>query len=239
MNTFRDGQFPAASPAKYNHWRAQPSVVQDAAAFTTSVINLTGDGMPEQLHSGQVSAAYFRLFGVPLVLGRAFSPQEDAPRGPRVALISEGLWKRRFGADPQILGKTILLGGDPHPVIGVVASTFDFRDFGPQPDVWIPFQIDPGAGDQGHYFQAAGRVKTGVTLPQARARIVASAAEFERKYPRALGDGNGFNIEPMRDALVRNVRQSLLILAAAVALVLLIACSNVANMTKTICCSSL
>src|SRR5579862_762503 len=133
MNTFRSGQAPAASPAKYNHWRAQSSVVQDAAAFTTSVINLTGDSMPEQLHSGQVSAAYFRLFGVPLVMGRAFSPQEDAPRGPRVALISEGLWKRRFGADPAILSKTILLGGDPHPVIGVVASTFDFRDFGPQP----------------------------------------------------------------------------------------------------------
>jgi len=230
MNTGREGQGSGASPAKFNHWRAQTAVVQDVAVFRTGVVNLTGSDVPEQLRSGQVSADFFRLFGVPLRLGRSFSPQEDAPKGPVVALISEGFWKRRFGGDPNILGRTILLGGDPHPIIGVVGAAFDFRDFDPQPDVWVPFQLDPNSGDQGHYFQAAGRLKPGVTLQQARARIVSSAAEYLRKYPRALGDGGGFSVEPVRDALTSNVRESLAILAAAVGLVLLIACSNVANL---------
>jgi len=229
MNTFKGGQGPGASPAKFNHWRAQTSVIQDVSVFRTGVLNLTGGDVPEQLRSGQVSADFFKLFGVPLSRGRGFTREEDLPNGPRVALISEGLWKRRFGSDPNILGRTILLGADPHLIVGVVGDSFDFRDLGPQPDVWVPFQLDPNSGDQGHYFQAAGRLKPGVTLQQARARVVASAAEYRRKYPGALTDG-GFSVEPLRDALVQNVRQTLLILGVAVALVLLIACSNVANL---------
>jgi predicted permease len=147
-----------------------------------------------------------------------------------VAVISEGLWRRRFAASPEILGKTVLLGGDPNVIVGVVGDTFDFREFGPQPDVWVPFQLDPNSRDQGHYFQAAGRLKPGVTIAQARARVAASAAEYLRKYPRALGDRGGFSVESLRDALVQNVRESLTVLAVAVGLVLLIACSNVANL---------
>ncbi|HKD07697.1 MAG TPA: ABC transporter permease [Bryobacteraceae bacterium] len=230
MNTSPGGQGPAASPAKFNHWRAQTSVVQDVSVFRTGVLNLTGGDVPEQVRSGQVSADFFKLFGVPLAQGRGFTHEEDLPNGPHVTLISEGLWRRRFGGDANILGRTILLGGDPHLIVGVVGSGFDFRDFGPQPDVWVPFQLDPNSGDQGHYFQAAGRLKPGVTLQQARAQIVASAAAYLRKYPRALGDRGGFSIEPLRDALTQNVRQTLLIMGIAVAFVLLIACSNVANL---------
>src|SRR5215469_3103520 len=229
MNTSPGGQGPAASPAKFNHWRSQTSVVQDVSVFRTGVLNLTGGDVPEQVLSGQVSADFFKLFGVPLAQGRGFTHEEDLPNGPHVTLISEGLWRRRFGGDANILGRTILLGGDPHLIVGVVGNAFDFRDFGPQPDVWVPFQLDPNSGDQGHYFQAAGRLKPGVGLLQARARVVASAAEYRRKYPGALTDG-GFSVEPLRDALVQNVRQTLLILGVAVALVLLIACSNVANL---------
>src|SRR5215469_13271594 len=230
MNTSPGGQGPAASPAKFNHWRAQTSVVQDVSVFRTGVLNLTGGDVPEQVRSGQVSADFFKLFGVPLAQGRGFTHEEDLPNGPHVTLISEGLWRRRFGGDANILGRTILLGGDRHLIVGVVGSGFDFRDFGPQPDVWVPFQLDPNSGDQGHYFQAAGRLKPGVTLQQARAQIVASAAAYLRKYPRALGDRGGFSIEPLRDALTQNVRQTLLIMGIAVAFVLLIACSNVANL---------
>lgn len=230
MNTSPGGQGTGASPAKFNHWRAQSSVVQDVSAFRTGVVNWTGGDVPLQLRSAQVSADYFRLFGAPIILGRGFTTQEDLPKGPHVSLISEGLWRNRFAADPHILGRTIQLGGDPHTIIGVVGSSFDFRDFGPAPEVWVPFQIDPITRDQGHYFQAGGRLKPGVSLKEARARIVASAAEFERKYPKALGTNNGFGLESLQEALVQNVRSSLIVLAIAVGFVLLIACSNVANL---------
>lgn len=230
MNTSPEGEWRGASPAKFAHWRGLNDVVREVCVFRTGVVNLTGGDPPEQLPSGQVSVDYFKLFGVPVVRGRPFTQQEDLPKGPRVALISEGLWGRRFGWDPNILGKALLLGGEPHTIVGVIGAGYDFRDFGPQPDVWVPFQLDPNSPDQGHYFQAAGRLKPGVSLEQARARVVASAAEYTRRFPGALGDRGGFSIEPLRDALVRNVRSSLTVLAVAVGFVLLIACSNVANL---------
>ncbi len=230
MNTSPQGQGSGASPAKFNHWRAQSGVVQDVAAFRDGVVNLTGGDIPEQLRSAQVSADYFRLFGTPIIRGRGFTAQEDLPNGPHVALVSEGLWRRRFAGETNILGKTVFLGSDPHIIVGIVGAAFDFREFGPEPDVWVPFQLDPNSADQGHYFQSAGRIKPGVTLQQARARIVASAADYLRKYPRSMGQQGGFSVEPLGEALVQNVRESLTVLAAAVGLVLLIACSNVANL---------
>jgi putative ABC transport system permease protein len=219
-----------ASPAKFQHWREQTSVVQDVSAFRTGVVNLTGTGFPEQLHSAQVSAAFFRLFGANTIRGRTFTPEEDLPKGPKVVVLSQGFWRRRFGADPEIIGKTISLGGDPHEVIGILGSEFDFRDFGLPPDVFVPFQLDPHPTDQGHYFLAAGRLKPGVTVAQANARLKLSAEDYRRKYPNALPANQGFAVAPIREALVTNVRPSLLVLVGAVSFVLLIACANVANL---------
>ena len=148
-----------------------------------------------------------------------------------MVLISEGLWNRRFGGDPNMVGKTILLGGDPRTVIGIVSNRFDFRDFGPATDVWVPFQIDPNTDNQGHYFQAGGRLKLGVTLAQAQARMHIAFEDFKRKYPAInAGPGQNFSVEPIREAMVGNVRSSLLVLLGSVGLVLLIACANVANL---------
>ena len=177
LNVSPQGSGPAASPAKFAHWSAQTSVIQDAAAFLTGVVNLTGSDVPEQLRSAQVTVNFFRLFGVPVLRGRTFSREEDLPRGEKVVLVGQALWERRFGGDPQILGKTISLGGDPYVVIGVVSSKFDFREFGAQPDVYTAFQLDPNTSDQGHYFQAGARLKPGVTLAQAKERLRASADE--------------------------------------------------------------
>src|SRR5262252_4295048 len=182
LNTSPQGSGTGASPTKFHHWREQTSVVQDVAAFRTGVVNLTGGAFPEQLQSAQVSADYFRLFGATVFRGRTFTPEEDLPHGEKVAVISYGLWNRRFAADPQMIGKTISLGGDPHVVIGILAPGFDFRDFGQPPDVWTPFQLDPHPTDQGHYFTAGGRLKPGVTLAQAQSRVKASAEDFRRKY---------------------------------------------------------
>ncbi len=125
MNTSPEGSGPACSPAKFQHYREQTSVVQDVAAFRGVVVNLTGLAFPEQLQSGQVSADYFRLFGAPVIRGRTFSAEEDLPHGPLVAVIGEGLWRRRFGSDPNVIGKTISLSGDSHVIIGIVGSNFD------------------------------------------------------------------------------------------------------------------
>jgi putative ABC transport system permease protein len=231
MSTNRQGQGgPGASPAKFVHWSQQTTVIQDATAFRTNVVNYTGGATPEQLQAGQVSADYFKLFGAKVFRGRTFTREEDLPNGPKVAVLSYGLWARRFGSDPNIIGKTIQLSGDPHEVIGIISPEFDLAEVGQPPELWVPFQIDPNTVDQGHFFQAAARLKNGVSLEQGQARLKLSASEFTAKFPNALGDGGGFSLEQMQTVFVRGARPTLLILSAAVAFVLLIACANVANL---------
>jgi len=113
MSTSPTGSEPLGSSAKFAHWSRQTSVIEDVAAFRSGVVNYTGSGGVEQLRLEQVSAAYFRCFGTPVIRGRPFTPEEDRPQGPRSALISEGLWQRRFGRDEKILGSAISLGGEP------------------------------------------------------------------------------------------------------------------------------
>ena len=229
MNVSPQGGGGAASPAKFQHYRQQTSVVQDVAALRTGVVNYTGGSFPEQLRSGQVSAGFFPLFGASAVRGRTFTAEEDRPGGVLVAVLSQGLWSTRFNSDPEIVGKTISLSGDPYTIIGVLRE-LDFEELGPSPQVWIPFQLDPNTTDQGHYFQVMGRLKPGVTLEQAKARLRLSAAEYRRRFPDAIGPDDSFSVEPIREVLVSNVRPALLVLVGAVSFVLLIACANVANL---------
>lgn len=229
QTTSPQGAFNAGSPAKFQHWREQTTVVEDVAAYRSNVVNYTGGGFPEQLRASQVSARYFRLFGAPLHSGRTFGPDEDRPGGERVAVLSHGLWTRRFGSDPAVMAKTISLSGDPYTVIGIIGPRFDVEEFGPPPELWIPFQLDPGTNDQGHYFQVAGRLKAGVPLEQAKARLALSGSAYNRKFPNALQPNQGFGVETLRDAAVGDVRTTLWILLGAVAFVLLIACANVAS----------
>jgi putative ABC transport system permease protein len=218
-----------ASATKFNLWREQTSSLQDISAYRLGSINLTGGAYPEQIPMAQVSADCFRLFGAPIEQGRAFTPEEDRPGGARVAVLSHGFWQRRFGRDPGIIGKTILLGGEPYTVVGIIGPGFDL-DSDPPPEVWLPFQIDPHSTDQAHYFVAAARLKPGITLAMANAQMQLAAAEFRRKYPNGLGTRDGFAVEPLQEQMVSDVRPSLLVLTGAVSLVLLIACANVANL---------
>lgn len=229
-NVTPDGKFQGASPAKLAHWRAQSDVVELVSASRTNTLTWTGNDTPEQLKAGQVTADYFQLFGAGIIAGRGFSREEDLPNGPHVALISENLWNRRFARNPQVTSQSIQLGGEPHAIIGVISADFDVRDFGDQPEVWIPFQLDPNSPDQGHYFGASGRLKSGVTLEQAQAKLKLSAEDYRRKFPTALQNNQHFSVETIHEALVADYRSSLLILVGAVAMVLLIACANVANL---------
>jgi predicted permease len=232
MSVAQPGGFgnPGASPAKYAHFAQQTTVTQDATALRTFTVNYTGGASPEQLQAGQVSANYFKLFGAPILRGRTFSPEEDRPGGPRVVVLSHGLWQRRFGGDANVIGKTIQISGDPHEVIGIIGPSFDLAELGEPPELWVPFQLDPNTVDQGHFFQSAGRLKAGVTLEQAQEKLKLSAKDYTTRFPGALGDNGSFTVQRMQQVFVRNARPTLLILSAAVAFVLLIACANVANL---------
>ncbi len=228
LNTSPQGAGNGASVTKFNNWRSQTKAFQDAAAYDdgSAGVNVTGGTYPEQIRATHVTSDYFRLFGAPVMLGRTFTRGEDLPRGGKTVVLNYGLWKRRFGSDPAVIGKTIELSGEPHIIIGVVGRDFDTD---PEADAWLPFQFDPNSNDQAHYFQAAARLRPGVTLAQANEQMKIASAEFHRRYPLA-NPQQGFAVQPLQDRIVNNVKSSLWILLGAVSFVLLIACANVANL---------
>lgn len=218
-----------ASIPIFHVYEHQSSVFQEVAAFdfTSPGFNLTGD-RPEQLRGIHVSEAYFRLFGAPVILGRTFTTLEDSPHGGKVVVMSYGLWQRRFGGDPAIVGKSLLLGNEPYTILGVIGKDFVSNL---DADVWLPFQFDPASKDGNQFFQAAARLKPGVTLAQANAQMELAAAEYYRAYPvPSAADQERFTVLPLRDSIVSDARRSLIVMLGAVSLVLLIACANVANL---------
>jgi putative ABC transport system permease protein len=223
------GSGPGASVPKYNAWRRQTQVLEDVSAYDPGGpgLNLGGGDHPEQLKGIHVSYEFFHLFAAQAVVGRTFTAAEDRPRGGNVIVLSNGLWRRRFGSDPGIVGKALTLGGESYTVIGVLARGFTFD---PMPDVYLPFQADPESTNQGHFFQAAARLKPGVSLSAAKAALKLTGEEFKRRYPGAMGPTNSFTAEPMQQLLVSNVRTALFVLLGAVGCVLLIACANVASL---------
>ncbi|HLN02303.1 MAG TPA: ABC transporter permease [Bryobacteraceae bacterium] len=223
------GGFPGASVPKYNTWRQQTKVLEDVSAFDPGGpgLNLSGGDHPEQLKGIHVSYEFFHLFGAHAAVGRTFTADEDRPRGANVIVLSNGLWQRRFGSDPAIVGKNLTLGGESYTVIGVLASGFTFD---PMPDIYLPFQADPNSTNQGHFFQAAARLKPGVSLNSAKAALDLAGQQFKRRYPGAMEARMSFSVEPMQQLLVRNVRTALYVLLGAVGCVLLIACANVASL---------
>ncbi len=227
MNITPDGNWAGSSPTKFNNWRAQTSVLEDVSAydFGGPGFNLTG-AVPEQVHGIHVSEAFFRLFGAPVILGRTFTPQEDSPNGGHVVVISYGLWQRKFGGNPHIIGTALSLGGEPYTIVGVIGPTFRFD---PPSEIWLPFQIDPNSTNQGHFFLTAARLKPGVSLAQANAQMKLAYNEFRRRWTLADPKAS-FGVQPLRDSIVADARKSLFVLLGAVGFVLLIACANVANL---------
>ncbi|HXX71509.1 MAG TPA: ABC transporter permease, partial [Candidatus Acidoferrum sp.] len=231
MQTYEDGRSPIISIPKFMMWRDQTRVVEQAALYGfpgTLRVNLIGGDQPEQLRATQVSANFFSLFGIPLVAGRTFSAEEDSPGGPPVAVISNGLWKGRFGSDPNIVGKTLNLDGTAYTVIGVMAPLYS-PDL-PMGDMCLPMQADPASDNQGNDMFGAARLKPGVTLAQAQAAAHVVGEEFRKKYPNAVDPKQAFTVDRLRDVVVAGVRTALLVLLGAVSFVLLIACANVANL---------
>ncbi len=229
--TSPQGNGDVTSIPKFNVWREQTDVFDSVAAYDFSGpgINLTGGDRPELIKGIHVSADYFRVFGAPVALGRTFTPEEDRPGGPAVVVISNGLWRNRFGGDPGVLNRTIDLGQEPYTIIGVLGPTYTGD---PKSDIWMPLKPDPNSVDQGHYLRATARLKPGVTLAQAQAAMKHAADEFNRRFPGSpvMGPGASFTAIPLRDSVIGDVRFGLLLLFGAVGFVLLIACANVANL---------
>jgi predicted permease len=164
-------------------------------------------------------------------MGRWFTAEEDLPNAGYTAVISYNFWTQRLASDPNVLGKSITLSGNPYTVVGIVDRDFDVRDFSQPPEVWVPFQLDPNTVDQGHYFATVGRLKPGVSLEQAQARIMASAAAYRDRFGvAAMPENAGFSVITLQESLVRQARPTLLVALGAVGFVLLIACANVANL---------
>jgi putative ABC transport system permease protein len=219
---------PTAGPKQYNFWRQQATTIQDISAHWLDHTNLTGVSNAELLATALVSADFFRLYGAPVLHGRTFTDDEDRPNGGHVVVLSHALWTRVFGADPGILSKTISLGNVPHVVIGVLGPFDTEQLFDHPPDIWVPFQIK-SAGDSRLCF-VTGCLKPGATLDMARAELQVVADAYRRAFPTLMRPKDSYTAQRLRDAMVGDVRPSLLVLAAAVGFVLLIACANVANL---------
>ena len=217
------------SPANYLDWRAQNHVFQNMSAVGWGVSTLIGQGEPESLRGRDISAAFFDMLGAHAAIGRTFTEQDDRPGAPPVVVISNGLWQRRFGADPGIIGRTILLDDKPFTVVGVMPT--DFRFLSEDSDFWTPMQLNPAEDyrvKRGRYMRAIGELRPGVSLAQAQKEMDTIAARLSREYP-AFDKDWGVTLVGLHDQMTRPVRPALLLLLSAVGFVLLIACANVAN----------
>ncbi|MCI0390043.1 MAG: ABC transporter permease [Acidobacteria bacterium] len=225
--------FQGVSPAKFVYWRAQSKFFEGIAATqgVGSGINLSGGNEPEFVSGVRVSADFFRVLGVNPAIGRGFTPEEDAPGGERVVMLSNALWQRRFNADPEIAGKTVSLNGDNYMVVGVLPEGFRYGD---RTDLLIPMRTNPASRDEGHNLTVLARLKPGVTQAQARAEMKLVFEKFRAAYPNMpWRREQGIRVESYLASMTAQIRPMLLILLGAVGFVLLIACANVANLQLT------
>jgi putative ABC transport system permease protein len=219
-----------ASYPDYADWREQNNIFEEMAGYSRVTITMTGRGEPERLGAARVTSSFFPILGVEPSMGRAFRAEEEQAGAERVVMLSHGLWQRRFGSDPQIIGQTIALGDANFTVIGVLPQGFHFAKVGVA-DLWLPlrpqsFQIQRR---NLYWLKVIARLKPNVTHEQASTEMSAIAQRIERQFPDSH-TGVGIRIVSLRDDIVGPVEPLLLILLGAVAFVLLISCANVANL---------
>ena len=221
-----------ASYPDFLDWRAQVTRFEDLAAFDAQLMTLAGADESERISTEFVSGSYFSLLGVSPALGRVFGADEDDVAKPvAVVVLSDGLWRRRFGADSQIVGRPVTLNGQPFTVVGVMPA--GFTGVTDEAQLWIPFAQyapQPGMRDRGSRgFTVLGRLDQGVTRAEAQAELTTIAARLEREYPKT-NEGRGVELSPLATEIYGPLRLALQVLMGAIALVLMIACANVANL---------
>ena len=217
------------APANFFDLRTQTQSFEGIGAHGPQDLNLTGDGEPERLNGELVSANVLSLLGVEPALGRTFLSNEDQTGQEHVVVISDALWQRRFNRDPSIVNRNITLNGESFTVVGVMPRGFFFPLR--ETELWIPWAMEPeqasGRGD--HYLRLVARLKPGATLKQANADVAAIGGRLAAEYPKT-NEGLSFIVNSLHQDYVGDLRLPVLIMFAAVGLVLLIACANVANL---------
>jgi putative ABC transport system permease protein len=215
----------AASKLNYRDWKEQNHAFDLMAARQPLTVNLTSGDKPEKIQGERISADYFQTLGIDPIAGRTFLAEEDRPGGERVVLLSYGLWQRRFGGDPKIIGQTVMMNGQSTTVTGVMPN-----DYRPNVEFWVPLAANFNNSDRGlHELQVIGRLAPGVTREQAQSEMSNIAQGLAEQYPD-INTGWGIVLVPVHQMIVQNIRPALLILLGAVVFVLLIACTNVANL---------
>lgn len=228
----RGGLRGSSSFLDFEDYRAKTAAFEDLAALRSKGYTLTDGANAERITGGRVSASFFPLLRVSAALGRTFTADEDRPGAAKVALLSHGLWKRRFGASPTIVGQPITLDREPFTVIGVLPPSFGFPMDLEEADIYTTMGLEDAdsRGERGmHYLAIVGRLKPGKTLEAARADLATLSGQLALSYPES-NQGRVAVALPLHEEIVGNVRGGLLVLLGAVGLVLLLVCANVANL---------
>jgi putative ABC transport system permease protein len=223
------------SPANFLDWKEQNDAFEDMAALYDTRLNLTDVADPEEIAAQRVTLNMFDLLGAQPMLGRTFEPDDAQPARQDSVVLSYGLWQRRFGGNPSIVGQTIKLNSEIYTILGVMPP--DYQLFvnngsltGARPELWAPMLFgNEDRTRRGRYAMAVGRLRQGVTLEQAQSQMTALGDALEKQYPD-FNTGWGINLVPFREQFTGEMRKPLLTLLGAVAFVLLIACANVANL---------
>ncbi len=223
--------FPQDTPApgNFSDWKTRNHVFTDTAAYSEDDLNLSGDGNPEQLTADAVSANLFSVLGVGPARGRDFRLEDNVPGAAGVAILSDGLWLRRFGRNPGIVGQEMRLDGEKYSVVGVMPQGFLYPDR--KTELWVPWRFTKEKlEDHGsHFLTVTARLKPGVSLQSANAELATIAKQLEREHPDSNAKVGAFAV-PLREQVAGDIRPAILVLVGAVCFVLLIACANVANL---------
>jgi putative ABC transport system permease protein len=220
------GRRNSVSVGVFDDWRRESRSFEGLAAFTPTDLNLTGAGIPERIKGMRMSASGLQVLRARPRLGRTFAADEDQAGRDKVVVLTEGLWRRRFGGDDAIVGRAIHLGGEPHVVVGVLpafALPVEGAEF------VVPFVVPREPSRSNHFLRVVGRLQPGVTLQQAQAELATVSDRFRALYPVFKRDWS-VSVVSLHEQVTGDIRPTLTVLLGAVGLVLLIACANVANL---------
>jgi predicted permease len=219
-----------ASYPDFLDWRASTRTLARLEGFDPTNVTIGGQDAPTRIQGGRVTTGFFTMLGVNASIGRVFVDGEDAPDAPRIVLLSDGFWRRQFGADRRVLGRTLTIDNTPYEIVGVLPERFHFAPIGVT-DVWVPLDRSPETRAQrfNHWLNVVGRLRDGVTIDAAGRDLAAVMRRLASEYPQT-NSGRSAIAVPLRDEIIGNVRPLLLVLSGAVTLVLVIACANVAGL---------
>lgn len=231
---------PAVSPPDFLDYQKDTRLFEDFAAAsgapTVNLGSLTSDGPPTKVEIAATTSNFFSILGVDPIYGRHFLPEEAVPNGPKVAIISYGLWQSRFGGDKSLIGKAIKLGGEAYSVVGILPANFKLllpeeRFVLNDSDIWLPLQVNPQFfGRNLTSLTVLARLKPDVTMAQAQSEMDGLAAKLRNEFPVHQTSGMRIRLVPLHEDVVKNARPAIMLLLGSVVFVLLIACANVANL---------